>query len=109
MFFLVNSTPNDIPADVIAAEIEARRMEEEFPEKEKVTGSHVREVWGVSVAEVVFWISYVSVGKVVTSFGVLDGCMLYAWYHYIFLMSWSQLLIRPYLFRYQIPREAWVW
>jgi hypothetical protein len=44
MFFLVNSTPNDIPADVIAAEIEARRMEEEFPEKEKMGGSQVREV-----------------------------------------------------------------
>jgi len=44
MFFLVNSTPNDIPADVIAAEIEARRMEEEFPEKEKTGASQVREV-----------------------------------------------------------------
>jgi hypothetical protein len=44
MFFLVNSTPNDIPADVIAAEIETRRMEEEFPEKEKMGGSQVREV-----------------------------------------------------------------
>jgi hypothetical protein len=44
MFFLVNSTPNDIPADVIAAEIEARRMEEEFPEKEKMGGTQVREV-----------------------------------------------------------------
>jgi hypothetical protein len=44
MFVLVNSTPNDIPADVIAAEIEARRMEDEFPEKEKVGSSQVREV-----------------------------------------------------------------
>jgi hypothetical protein len=44
MFVLVNSTPNDIPADVIAAEIEARRMEDEFPEKETVGSSQVREV-----------------------------------------------------------------
>jgi len=44
MFFLVNSTPNDIPADVIAAEMEARRTEEEFPEKEKAAASQVKEV-----------------------------------------------------------------
>ena len=44
MFFLVNSTPNDIPADVTAAEIEARRMEEEIPEKEKMGATQVREV-----------------------------------------------------------------
>ena len=44
MVFLVNSTPNDIPADLVAAEIEARRQEEEFPEKEKIGGTHVREV-----------------------------------------------------------------
>ena len=44
MVFLVNSTPNEIPADVIAAEMEARRLEEEFPEKEKNAGSQIREV-----------------------------------------------------------------
>jgi hypothetical protein len=44
MFFLVNSTPNEIPADVIAAEMEARRLEDEYPEKEKNVGSQVREV-----------------------------------------------------------------
>jgi hypothetical protein len=44
MVFLVNSTPNEIPADVIAAEMEARRLESEFPEKEKIAGSEVREV-----------------------------------------------------------------
>lgn len=44
MIFLVNSTPNEIPADVIAAEMEARRLENEFPDKEKNVGSEIREV-----------------------------------------------------------------
>lgn len=45
MIILVNSTPDRIPADIIAEEREASRLQtEEFPEKEKVVGSQVREV-----------------------------------------------------------------
>lgn len=45
MIVLVNSTPDEIPADVTAQEIEAARGHaEEFPEKEKIAGSQVREV-----------------------------------------------------------------
>lgn len=45
MVLLVNSTPDRIPADVVAEEREAARMQvEDFPEKEKVVGLRVREV-----------------------------------------------------------------
>ena len=45
MIVLVNSTPDQIPADALAQEMEAARLQnEDFPEKEKVTGSQVREV-----------------------------------------------------------------
>lgn len=45
MIVLVNSTPDQIPADVIAQELEAAQQQnEEFPEKEKIASSQVREV-----------------------------------------------------------------